>query len=336
MPRTVSLALIAFTLILGLSGAAVAQGVLPEGAKWEKVSSAGKAFAEGVVAARDGTLYLVDLAPPGILFRYDPKTGETTKVMDPSGMANGLHIDRNGDLLIAQGQPGVQVLSRRNLATGAMTVLADRYNGKRLISPNDITTDDAGCIYFTDARFNQADEPELPNAVYRLDPDGKLTQLSAEIIRPNGIEVSPDGKRLYVSVADVGRLKPNPNGPQTDKYGITRGGVVVYDLGADGSISNGRLFYKTEAAMADGMALDTEGNLYIAFHDNPHRLIVALDPNGKVIQEFPLPEAAPPALVLTTQLGFGRGDDANTLYLTTGAPWGLYKIKTNKTGYYRN
>jgi gluconolactonase len=315
-----------------LAGAAAAQQppVLSEGAKWEKISSAGKAFAEGVVAAKDGTIYLVDIAPPGTVFRYDPKTGETTVVMTPSGSASGLHIDKNGDMLMAQTAPGVQALSKRNLTTGQVTTLAERYEGKRLIAPNDVTTDDAGRIYFTDARYNQNDEPEMPNAVYRLDPDGKLTRLATDLIRPNGIEVSPDGKRLYVSSAVGVRLKPNPHGPAEDKFGITKGGVAVYDLAPDGSISNGRLFYKTEVAMADGMAMDTDGNLYVALHDNPNRLIVAIDPNGQVIQEFPLPEG------LTTQLGFGRGDDAGTLYLTTGGPWGLYRIKTNRKGFYRN
>jgi gluconolactonase len=336
MLRPIAPAFAAFAMISSICNPATAQGVLPDGAKWEKVSSAGKAFAEGVVAAKDGTLYLVDLAPPGILFRYDPKTGETTKVMDPSGMANGLHIDKNGDLIMGQGQPGVQVLSKRNLTTGAVSVLADKYEGKRLVAPNDMTTDDAGRIYFTDARFNQVDEPESPNAVYRLDPDGKLSRISMDLLRPNGIEVSPDGKRLYVADTVAARLKPNPHGPATDKFGITKGGVVVYDLAPDGNISNGRLFYKTEVALADGMAMDTDGNLYVAFHDNPNRLIVAINPDGKVIQEFPLPEATPPAVLLTTQLGFGRGDDAGTLYLTTGAPWGLYRISTNKKGFYRN
>jgi gluconolactonase len=315
----------------GLPTGVAAQGVLAPGAQWEKVSTAGKAFAEGVVAARDGSLYLVDLAPPGTLFRYDPRSGQTTVVSNPSNMANGLHVDRNGDLLMGKGLPGAAGLARRNLTTGAETMLVDNYQGKKLIAPNDITTDAQGRIYFTDARFNQNDEPELPNAVYRLDPDGKLTQLSTDLGRPNGIEVSPDGRRLYVSVSIAARLKANPHGPAADKFGFSKGGVAVYDLGADGSISNGRVFYKTEIAMADGMALDTDGNLYIAFHDNPSRLVVALDPNGKLIQEFPLPETG-----LTTQLGFGRGDDAGSLYLTTGGPWGLYRIKTTRKGYYRN
>ncbi len=78
------------------------------------------------------------------------------------------------------------------------------------------------------------------------------------------------------------------------------------------------------------MTMNREGNLYVAAHANPARLIVAIDPSGKVIKEFPLPEG------LTTNLGFGRGEDAASLYVTTAAPWGLWRIKTNKTGFYLN
>jgi Gluconolactonase len=326
--------LVIATLGLSFADAAVAQSVLPEGAKWEKISSAGRAFGEGVVAAKDGSLYLVDLTaalpdnPGGTIYRHDPKTGQTTKVLEPSGMANGLHVDRNGDLLICQS--GKQAIARLNLTTGAVTVVADGYRGKKLIAPNDLTTDDQGRIYFTDSRFSQPEEPQLPNAIYRLDPDGRLTELGTDLLRPNGIEVSPDGKRLYVADSIADRFKPNPKGPVHDRFGVTRGGVAVYDLSPDGNISNGRLFYRSDFAMPDGMAMDTDGNLYVALHDNPNRAIVALDPNGKVLQEFPLPDVG-----LTTQLGFGRGEDAHTLYLTTGAPWGLWRITTLRTGFYR-
>ena len=142
--------------------------------------------------------------------------------------------------------------------------------------------------------------------------------------------MSPDGKRLYVADSVADRLKPNPKGPTHDRFGITRGGVAVYDLSPEGNISNGRLFYRSEFAMADGMTMDTDGNLYVALHDNPNRAIVALDPSGKVIQEFPLPESG-----LTTQLAFGRGGDAKTLYVTTAIPWGLWRITTSRTGFYR-
>jgi gluconolactonase len=309
------------------------ESVLAKDAKWERVATGGKGTGEGVVAAKDGTIYLVDLAPPGTLHRYDPKTGKTEIVMSPSNMANGLFIDRKGDLLMGQGLPGSQMLAKRNLKTGEVTKLVDSYNGKKLIAPNDITMDGKGRIYFTDGRYNQVEEPELPNAVYRLDPDGKLTQLTTDIGRPNGIEISPDGKQLYVADTIAERLKPNPHNPGGDKFGITKGGVIVFDLAADGGISNGRVFYKTEAGLSDGLAMDKRGNLYVASQDRPTkgREIVAIDPKGKVIQQLPLPEDG-----LTVQLGFGRGADASTLYLSTAEPWGLWKIKTTQQGFYRN
>jgi len=313
------------------AGAAHAGAVVPDEAQWEKVSTAGKAFAEGVVAARDGSIYLVDLLPPGTLFRYDPRTKETTTVAAPDGLANGLYVDvKSGDLIMGLGTP--PALARRNLKTGEVTTLVDRYQGKRLIGPNDITEDAQGRIYFTDARFNQKEEPELPNAVYRLDPDGKLTQLTTEINRPNGIEISPDGKHLYVADTVADRLQPNPHNPPKDRFGFKYGGVIVYDLAADGSISNGRAFYAAEVALPDGMTMDTDGNLYVASHDKPthNRQIVVIDPSGKIIQNLPVPES------LTVQLGFGRGEDSGTLYLAGGDPWGLYRIKTNRKGFYRD
>ncbi len=315
--------------LAGFAGAtsASAQGIIAKDAKWEKVSSAGKAFGEGVVAGKDGGIYVVDLLPPGVIYRYDPKSGETTETMKPSNLANGLYVDKNGDLLINEANG----IYRRNLKTGETKLVVDKYQGKQLIGPNDLTMDAKGRIYFTDARFNQTEEPVLPNAIYRLDPDGKLTQLNTDLTRPNGIEISPDGKKLYVADSAATRLKPNPVGPASDKFGITKGGVVVYDIKADGSIANGKVIYKSDAVMPDGMTMDTKGTLYIAAHDKPNRQIAAMDSTGKIIQEFPLPDETS----LTVQLGFGRGKDAGSLYLSTGGPWGLWRIKTTRTGFYR-
>ncbi len=107
--------------------------------------------------------------------------------MEPSGIAIGLHVERNGDLIIAQGaEGGGRAIVRRNLTTGAMTVVADSYQGKRLNGPNDVTSDARGRIYFTDARYF-GDEPiELPNALYRADerrPDRALSPL--HLYQPN-------------------------------------------------------------------------------------------------------------------------------------------------------
>ena len=92
---------------------------------------------------------------------------------------------------------------RHNLKTGETTVVADSYQGKQLVSTNDLTSDAQGRIYFTDARYGGNEPFALPNAIYRVDPNGRITQLASDILRPNGIEVSPDGKHLYVSASNT-------------------------------------------------------------------------------------------------------------------------------------
>jgi len=317
--------------------------IVASGAKWEEVSRVGKVFGEGVVAGKDGKIYLSDITitpkpednPAGTVYKFDPVTGTTSKHLEPSGMSNGLHVDKNGDLLLAQGAypKGARSVSRQNMTTGAVTVVADNYQGKKLDGPNDITSDAQGRVYFTDALYLSAEAMELPNAVYRVDPNGTLTQISTDILRPNGIEVSPDGHTLYVAACNSTNLKTNPNGPAQDKFGITDGGVVAYDLDGNGGIANGRVIYRGELCV-DGMAMDTGGNLYLAQHNgnpkDPKRAIAAIDPAGKVLAQFPVPEEG----AFTTNLAFGRGSDAQSLYLSTAFPWRLYRITTSRRGHY--
>jgi gluconolactonase len=318
------------------------RGVAAPGAQWELVSTAGTSFGEGVVAGPDGSIYVLDAHrnmkpnPGGTIFRIDPKTGQAVKLLEPNGLALGLHVDRNGDLLIAQGaEPeGGRALVKRDMRSGALTVLVDRYQGKRLVGANDVTTDGAGRIYFTDARYGGEEPMENPNAVYRLDPDGRLSRISTDILRPNGIEVSPDSRRLYVAAANIPRLKPNPVGPAVDGFGITMGGVVVYDLDAAGNPSNGRLFYRNDRLIVDGMGMDADGNLYLALHNGaaPPRTgdVIVLDPTGRQIAHLP-----PPPGDLPTNLGFGRGEDRHSLYMVTGFGWKLYRMKTVREGLVR-
>lgn len=322
-------------------------GFVVPGNAWEEVSREGKVFGEGVVAATDGIVYFSSMTralppgpdnPGGTIFRFDPATGQTTKYLEPSGMSNGLHIDRNGDLLIAQdsgggGKGGGRAVMRRKLATGAMSVVAESYQGNHFNGPNDLTSDAQGRVYFSDARYGGPEPMELPNAVYRVDPDGRVTQISTDLFRPNGIEVSPDGRRLYVSAANAKPLPTNPNGPATDKFGIALGGIVVYQLDSDGNISGGRLFYRNDELMVDGMTLDRQGNLYVAMHNGnpkaPNRGIVVLNPEGQIVERLPAPAEG-----LTTNLGFGRAADAGSLYVTTAFPIRLYRIKTVREGHY--
>ena len=334
---------VVFTLTLaGCAGLDTPRGVAAHGAQWELVSSVGTSFGEGVVAGPDGSLYVLDAHrnikpnPGGTVFRIDPATGQATKLMEPNGLALGLHVDRKGDLLIAQGaEPeGGRALVRRDMKTGAITLLADSYGGKRLVGANDVTTDAAGRIYFTDARYGGEEPMENPNAVYRVDLDGHVTRISTDILRPNGIEVSPDSRKLYVAAANIPRIKPNPVGPAVDRFGITMGGVVVYDLDAAGNLSNGRLFYRNDRLIVDGMGMDTDGNLYLALHNGaaPPRAgdVVVLDPSGTQIAQL-----TPPPGDLPTNLGFGRGADRHSLYMVTGFGWKLYRMQTVREGLYR-
>jgi gluconolactonase len=325
--------------------AGCASPLFPDGAKWEEVSRAGLVTSEGVVADRDGFVYVSDITRPdevkennpgGTIWRYDPRTRQTVKLMEPSGMANGLHVDRNGDLLIAQESEmnGGRAIMRRTLRTGQMSVVANRYGGKKLNSPNDVTSDAQGRVYFTDARYFGPEPIELPNAIYRADPDGKVVQLATDIFRPNGIEVSPDGRRLYVSASNLpARLVRNPLGPKEDRYGLKLGGVVVYDLDSAGNVSNGRVFYRNDSLITDGMAMDTEGNLYVCAHNGAREpaqgSIVVLDPDGKILREIAPPEGFRPGNV-----GFGRGADAGSLYVTTLFRWRLFRMDTNRRGHY--
>lgn len=321
-------------------------GVVIPGAQWEEVSRSGMLFAEGVVADKNGKIYATDLTrtflikennPGGTIYRYDPVSGATTKLMEPSGMANGLHVDKNGDLLIAQGDDtGGRAVMRRNLATGQMRMLANTYRGKRLNGPNDLTSDAQGRIYFTDARYAPGKEAfELPNSVYRIDPDGSITELETGLFRPNGIEVSPDGKRLYVATTNYTRLPINPLGPKTDRFKLPAGGVAMFDLDAGGNIANGKLVFRDDELAADGMTMDTDGNLYIATHNanpkEPKSGITVLDPAGNVIERITNPASA-----LSTNVGFGRGDEAGVLYMSSALPWRLYRIRTVRTGHYFN
>jgi gluconolactonase len=336
--------MMAVALSASFAGAATT-GILAPGAKWEEVSRMGLSTSEGVVADRNGMVYASDLSrapvvegsyPCGTIWRYDPRTGITDKFMQPSGVANGLHFDRNGDMIIAQ-SAGVfcaeRRVIRRSMRTGAISVVAGSYQGKRLVAPNDVTSDAAGRIYFTDGRYTDQGPIELPNAIYRVDPDGKITQLATDIYRPNGIEVSPDGKRLYVAATNGAHLQKNPNGPEKDAFGIMDGGVVMYDLDSNGNISKGRLLYRDDAIGGDSMALDKDGNLYATFHNanpgNPKGYAIVFDPQGNLIERIAVPQGS-----LPSNLGFGRGTDDNSLYLTTLAQWRLFRIQTVRRGHY--
>ncbi|MFM9969684.1 MAG: SMP-30/gluconolactonase/LRE family protein [Burkholderiales bacterium] len=329
--------------VLGMAGCAMGP-VIGEGIKWEEVSRAGQIFGEGVVADKEGRIYASDITstlaikennPGGVIYRYDPRSGQTERFLQPSRMSNGLHVDKNGDLLIAQGADGGgRGVVRRNLSTGVMTPVAANFEGKSFNAVNDVTSDSRGRIYFTDSRFGGNDRMDLPNSVYRVDLDGRVTDLRPGVERPNGVEVSPDGKKLYVSVSNLPRFTRNPHGPAKDAFGVVGGGVIAFDLDTNGNISNGNVIYRSgEVMVTDGMALDTDGNIYVSMHNGnpkePRSNIVVISPSGEELAQIPLPGNA-----LATNVGFGRGADASSLYANSALPWRLWRIKTTRRGHY--
>src|SRR5271165_514971 len=128
-----------------------------------------------------------------MILRFDPKTKKTTVFADDSKKSNGLKFDARGFLIACEGaDEGGQCVSRYDVKSGKRTVIADKYMGKRFNAPNDLCIDLAGRIYVTDPRYLGAEPRELKDmAVYRIDADGKVVEVTHDGEKPNGIVLSP-------------------------------------------------------------------------------------------------------------------------------------------------
>lgn len=330
MPRRPALTL-AFALSAALPGAmrAQRQPIIPQGAKVEQVYGDGF-FLEGPAPALDGSIYFSDITntvrsggQSGHLMRFDPATGKTTVYRSPSGQSNGIIFDAQGRMVVAEGADfGGRRVTRTDMTTGKSVMLAWSYEGRRLNSPNDLTIDKAGRIYFTDPRYSAHESIEQPvMGVYRIDPDNSVHLIIADAGKPNGVEASPDGKTLYVGSG--GNLATNPVTP-----GIpvrpTVNALMAYDLLPDGS-ARFRKTLATYDAGPDGITVDTEGNVYATLPGTGGQGEVRIySPDGEVLGSIPVPQ-------VPSNVTFGRGAEANMLYIT--ARTGLYRIRLNRTGY---
>ena len=175
-------------------------------------------FTEGPTVAPDGTVYFSDITftdqtdmQAGHIMRYNPETGETTVFRSPSGMSNGMEFDAQGRLVVAEGADfGGRRITRTDIETGKSEIIAGLYNGKPFNSPNDLTIDEQGRIYFTDPRYAGNEPVEQPIfGVYRIDPDGSIHLVVTDGGKPNGVAVSPDQKTLYVISHDNGAMGSN-------------------------------------------------------------------------------------------------------------------------------
>ena len=276
------------------------------GSRLEKVWGEG-AFTEGPVFGDDGALYFSDI-PNDRVLRLE--SGNVTRHRAPSGKANGLLFDHEGRLVACEGAAGGGRRVSRLEKDGTVTVLAEHVDGKRLNSPNDLTIDRRGRIYFSDPRY-AGDEPrELEReSVYRIDAPGKVAAVVEDVERPNGLAVSPDGKTLWISDAGAKKLwayRIADSGPPVRDR-------LVFDF-APGRGNGGRGI--------DGMEVDVDGNIWAAAGSGPSSGVWVISPDGVLIDFIATPETA-------TNCCFG--EDGRTLFITAGRS--VYKVSTVISGH---
>lgn len=278
---------------------------LAPGAKVEKLWSAGE-FTEGPTEGPDGCVYFSDIG--NRIMKFDPKSGKTTAFRDPGGRSNGMKFDARGRLVVCEGA-NTGGGRRISLTDGnKIRTLADRIDGKRFNSPNDLTIDAKGRIYFSDPRYVGNEKRELDHeSVYRVDPDGTVTRVVNDVTKPNGLAISPDGKTLYV--AECG-------GKNARK-------LLAYPLKADGSVGKGRLLHDFGAGRCiDGMAVAADGTIVGAAGSKNVAGICFFSPEGKQIGFFRVPEGPSNCCF--------AGKEKKTLYITAGKS--LYRVELTLAG----
>ena len=273
----------------------------------------GLRWCEGPVWFGDGRYLLWSDIPNNRIMKYEESTGQVSVFRQPSNYANGNCRDREGRLISCE--HGTRRVSRTEY-DGTITTVCDRYDGKRLNSPNDVTTHSDGSVWFTDPPFGIAGNyigdqqaEELPSYVYRVDPSGKASVVADDFMRPNGICFSPDEKRIYIVES-----RGNPNRL-----------IKVYDVVDNGSkLANGRVFVDAGRGTPDGFRCDTAGNLWCGWGTGTEELdgVMVFSPEGKPILRIRLPEVC-------ANVCFG-GAKRNRLFMAAGHS--LYSLYVQTQG----
>jgi gluconolactonase len=261
-----------------------------KGERIEKLAG-GFIFTEGPAADKEGNIYFSDIRNERI-HKWSVE-GKLSTFREKSGGANGLYFDRDGNMLACEGLNG-RVVSIA--PAGKVTVIADKYKGSGFNKPNDLWIDPKGGVYFTDPVYGKTVKKQEGERVYYLSPDRKkIICVINDMVRPNGLIGTPDGKVLYV--ADPGDQK-----------------VYSLKINDDATLSGKRLF---APYMCDGMTIDNKGNIYIT-----EQKVLIFDSEGKEIGQIEIPEKP-------SNVTFG-GADNKTLFIT--ARTSLYSIKMKTRG----
>jgi gluconolactonase len=244
-------------------------------ARVEKLAT-GCRWAEGPAYFPAGRYVIWSDIPNDRIMKWDETTGEASVFRQPAGYTNGNTVDRQGRLVSAQ--HGLRSITRTEF-DGTVTTLADRHDGKRLNSPNDVVVSSDGAIWFTDPPYGidsdyegHKSDPEVDgNHVYRIDPaTAAITRVADDFVRPNGLAFSPDETKLYVT--DTGH---------PDRH------CRVFDVDLDkGTLTGGDVWAKATNGGFDGFRFDTEGRCWMSAADGVH----CLDPDGTLLGKVFIPE----------------------------------------------
>ena len=267
---------------------------------------------EGPASDGKGNLYFTS---KGRIMRRDAQG--KVEVFREDAQANGLMFDKQGRLVMCES--GRRRVTRLE-PNGKITVLADNYEGKRFNTPNDVAMDAKGRIYFSDPRYGNRSDMEMPEGVYRIDAPGKVTRILAPpaVDRPNGLIISTGDKYLYIA----------------DNNNNTVGGsrtLLRFDLKPDGTAdasSRKVIFDWKDGRGPDGIEMDGRGRLYVAGGRNkPNKFetaaefpggVYVISPEGEKLDFIPLADDE------VTNCGFG-GPDGKTLFITSGT--GLWSVR---------
>jgi gluconolactonase len=242
--------------------------------------------------------------PNDRVLKWDDTTGAVGVWRQPAAYANGRTIDRQGRVITCeQGERRVTRIEH----DGSLVVLADRWNGGRLNSPNDVVERSDGSVWFTDPSYGIDSDyegfratPEIDGChVYRIDPSGVVERVADDFVRPNGLAFSADERRLYVADSRENHIR-------------------TFEVTPDNRLTGGDVFASCDAGTFDGIRMDDRGRLWAAAHDGLH----CLGPDGTLLGKLLLPE-------VTSNLTFG-GPKRNVLYIT--ATTSLFSIMVNFAG----